>query len=327
MKSRQLPDGLCEACFKESGGAVPCPQCGYDPRRPIEDWSKLPPGFTLENRFVVGRALGQGGFGITYLAYDSSLSFRVALKEYFPRGLSTRHHTACSVLCSQPDEKENFEYGKKKFIEEARSAAQFDNHPNIAIVRDFFETNGTAYIVMNYYEGTDFMHYLKTFGNKVSFPEAMRYLSPVMKALDDIHARGIVHRDVSPDNIFITSDGGVRLLDFGAAKSVFAARVSHSVPIGKEGYCPPEQMTGKEIGPWTDVYGMAATLYRALTGEVPASLGERWENENALPPPSARGARVSKDVDAAILRGLSLKRQDRWQSMFAFEEALKGPDS
>jgi serine/threonine protein kinase len=300
MKSQQLPDGLCEACFKENGGAVPCPHCGYDPKQPIEDWSKLPPGFTLKNRFVVGRALGQGGFGITYLAYDSSLSFRVALKEYFPRGLSTRHQAGAARALL--DKKKDFDYGKKKFIEEARKVAKFNNHPNIVIVRDFFETNGTAYIVTNYYEGTNFTRYLKAFGNKISFPEAMHYLSPVMKALDDIHARGIVHRDVSPDNIFITSDGGVRLLDFGAAKSLFAAMVSDTsaLPIGQASmgkeYFPPEQflpskhLRGKNIGPWTDVYGMAATFYRVLTGEVPARAFDRAAGESALQPPSAKGA-------------------------------------
>jgi len=326
MNSQLLPANLCPSCFKESNGTAPCPYCGYDSRKPLDDWVKLPPGFVLEERYVMGHSIGHGGFGITYLAYDTHLQQRIAIKEYFPIGLSSRQHSTFAVASISHEMKDGFETGKRKFLEEAQNLVQFKNHPNIVSIRGFFQANGTAYLAMVYYEGRDFLIYLKERGNKIPFAEAMQYLSPIMKALDDVHAHGFIHRDVSPDNIFITNNGEVRLLDFGAAKSVMSilAPKTVSVAIGKDGYCPPEQMSNKNMGPWTDAYGMAATLYRALTGEVPASVNERVIDEEALLPPTAKGADVSQKVDAAILRGLSLKYQARWQSMPIFEEELTG---
>lgn len=265
-----LPQGLCPSCFASSDGALPCRSCGYEGMAP-ENLTALPLGFVLENRYVVGRILGQGGFGITYQAYDTRLLQTVAIKEYFPLGLSNRHSGNFTVTYQMQDMKEGFETGKKKFLEEARSLARFDQHPHIVSVRDFFAGNGTVYMVMPCYKGQDFQRYLDQSEGRVSFQEALGILLPVMKALGDVHACGFIHRDVKPANIFITHSGEIRLLDFGAAKSVLSmlAPRTLSAGVGTEGYCPPEQSANRNMGPWTDVYGVAATFYRALTGELP----------------------------------------------------------
>ncbi|NBK23138.1 MAG: hypothetical protein EOM68_14045, partial [Spirochaetia bacterium] len=213
----------------------------------------------------------------------------------------------------------------EKFLEEARILARFEGQPNIVSVRDFFQENGTAYMVMTYLEGRTLLKYLDEKGGRISFGEAMETLSPVMDALDEVHAAGLIHRDISPDNIFITHNGQVKLLDFGASKSALnlMQQKSHSVVL-KRGYSPPEQYQSRgSLGPWTDVYGMAATLYRAVTGQVPPDSLDRLvedtltldgEMERMLPPLAREG----------LLLGLSLSPKARPQSMMEFKEKLLG---
>ncbi|NCC61687.1 MAG: serine/threonine protein kinase, partial [Verrucomicrobiae bacterium] len=211
--------GLCPSCFFEKGEAQTCPACGYNLAAAESDWNRLRPGTVLCERYVVGKALGQGGFGVTYLGLDTRLHTKLAIKEYYPSGVAARNSASRSVMYASDDLKDDFKRGLEKFLEEARTLARFEEHPNIVSVKDFFEENGTAYMVMNYVEGKTLAEHLKERGGKIPFDEAMTILSPLMDALDEIHASGTIHRDLSPDNIFLTRSGQPKLLDFGASKS------------------------------------------------------------------------------------------------------------
>jgi serine/threonine protein kinase len=178
----------------------------------------LPQGIILNNRYEIESVLGHGGFGITYLAQDLTLNVHVAVKEYIPRQMATRSEGATKISVYTGEALEHFKYGLKKFLDEARAVAQFADHPNIVSARDYFEAHGTAYMVMRYVQGVDFKQYLAQNGGKIPFDLALKIMMPVMDALRKVHAAGLLHRDVSPDNIYLTIDGQVKLMDFGAAR-------------------------------------------------------------------------------------------------------------
>lgn len=318
--------GLCPSCFCEVGGARICPFCGYNPEVLGEsDWNRLKPGTVLRDRYVIGDPLGQGGFGITYLGLDMLLQTKLAIKEYYPSGVAIRNPSTRTVLNTSEDMLEDFRRGMEKFLEEARTLARFQEHPNIVSIKDFFEQNGTAYMVMNYIEGKTLLDHLKERGGRIAFDEAMTILSPLMDALDEVHASGTIHRDLSPDNIFLTRFGQPKLLDFGASKSAMALiqQHSHSV-ILKRGYSPPEQYQSRgRLGPWTDVYGMAATLYRAITGQVPPDSFDRL-GDDALTLDGQMERMIPSLAREGLLLGLSLSPKTRPQSMREFKERLLG---
>ncbi|NCB26781.1 MAG: serine/threonine protein kinase [Bacteroidia bacterium] len=316
--------GICPSCFHEKEGARTCPACGYNAAASESDWNRLRPGTVLCERYVVGKALGQGGFGVTYLGLDTRLHAKLAIKEYYPSGVAARNSASRSVMHASDDMAEDFKRGMEKFLEEARTLARFEEHPNIVSVKDFFEENGTAYMVMNFVDGKTLAEHLKERGGRIPFDEAMSILSPLMDALDEIHASGTIHRDLSPDNIFITHGGLPKLLDFGASKSAFALmqRRSHSV-ILKHGYSPPEQYQSRgRLGPWTDVYGMAATLYQCVTGKTPPDSLDRLEEDEKLLSPNENGASIPEYAEIAIIHALSLPANSRPQSMSDFQSAL-----
>lgn len=318
--------GLCPSCFCETGGAQICPSCGHNPEVSGEsDWNRLKPGTVLRDRYVIGAPLGQGGFGVTYLGLDMLLHTKLAIKEYYPSGVAIRNPSNRTVECTSEDVLEDFRRGMEKFLEEARTLARFEEHPNIVSIKDFFEENGTAYMVMNYVEGKTLLDHLKERGGRIPFDEAMKILSPLMDALDEVHASGTIHRDLSPDNIFLTRFGQPKLLDFGASKSAMTLiqQRSHSV-ILKPGYSPPEQYQSRgRLGPWTDVYGMAATLYRTLTGQVPPDSLDRL-GEDALVMDGEMERMIPPLLRQGLLQGLSLSPKARPQSMREFKERLLG---
>jgi serine/threonine protein kinase len=283
----------------------------------------LPNGTLLHNRYSIDRVIGQGGFGVTYLAHDSVLNVRVAVKEYLPRQAATRSEGQISVTVYSGEAREHFEYGLKKFLEEAQSVAKFANHPNIVSARDYFEANGTAYMVMEYIEGVTFKQLLDQHGGKIPFELAKKIMMPVMDALRQVHGTGLLHRDISPDNIYLTADGQVKLLDFGAAR-YFAGEQSKSLSIIlKAGYAPEEQYRSRgKQGAWTDVYAVAATLYRAITGVAPPEALDRKE-EDTIQPPSRLEAAVTPVEEQVLLKALAVKAPQRFQSMGDFQDALQ----
>lgn len=310
---------LCGNCFRERNSPdSPCTACGYDPtvekgRHPMA----LRPGSILNGKYIIGRVLGQGGFGITYLALDYTLNIRVAVKEFFPESVVTRQPGTAAALVS-PEMEETFTEGAHSFLDEARVLAKFQGNLNIVGVREFFEENRTAYFVMDYVEGTSFKSYIVKHGGKVSWQETAKILIPVMDALEAVHLSGILHRDVTPDNIFLTQNGGVKLLDFGAARYASGGREQPLDVFLKAGYAPIEQYGnhGRQ-GPYTDVYSLAATFYAAITGFLPPEAEER-EKQDTLTAPSAQGIIIPSELEFALLRGLAVQPEQRFQSMAEF---------
>lgn len=304
----------------DSGAAV-CPHCGKSPDY-MAPPSHLKPGTVLRGKYVIGRALGQGGFGITYIGRDTALDTPVAIKEYFWRECAERNsRISNAVTLSDLEQKDNFEEGKDRFIKEARTLAKFRDEPSVVSVWDVFEENNTAYLVMEYLRGTDLGAYLRNRG-RMSAGELFPKLRPIIRALDEIHKQGIIHRDIKPQNIMFMSNGRLKLLDFGAARKFGGDR--SLTAILSPGFAPEEQYRKKgKQGPWTDVYALCATVYYCLTKTIPEDARDRaMEDEDELEAPSALGASISKREEAAVMQGLSIRGMDRFQSMSELEAAL-----
>lgn len=314
------PERVCYQCFQEKGPG-PCPHCGYDDSEE-QPFLALPRGTILNGRYMAGRVLGVGGFGITYLGYDLVLEIRVAIKEYMPSGMATRYKDGYTVTLTGHQEKE-YSAGMERFLDEVRILAKLQNQPNIVSAQNYFKENGTAYFVMEYIEGMSLKEYLKQQGERIPYTEALRILLPVMEALCTVHSMNLIHRDISPDNIYLTAAGESRLLDFGAARFSMGDNKSVSV-ILKHGYAPEEQYSSRgNQGPWTDVYGMGATLYRCITGTLPPDSIERLHNDT-LRKPSEMGIDLPAPLEAAICKALSVKAEDRYPNMRAFIDAMGG---
>ena len=282
----------------------------------------LPEGSVLAGQYVIKKVLGQGGFGITYKATDHKTGGFVAVKEYFPDSMATR--TKSIVTPFTGERSEYFSYGKECFLKEAETLAQFIGNPNIVRIFSYFEENGTAYFVMEYIEGTSFDEFIKNHGGKISWNDTSRILVPIMDALGAVHSKGIVHRDVAPDNIYITSNGTVKLLDFGAARYSLGDKSRSLDVVLKHGYAPKEQYTrhGKQ-GPFTDVYALGATFYFALTGKRPPDSIDRIDDEELIPP-SSLGVKIPSEAEEAILTALNFQPANRFQTMDAFKNAMLG---
>lgn len=314
----------CPNCFGEYDEAMEtCPFCGYAPISQSDQYPlALAPGRILAGRYILGRVLGQGGFGITYLAWDARDKVRVAIKEFFPDSLVMRQPDTTRVALLTGDREENFRFGKEQFLAEAKTLAQFVDNPNIVSVYSYFEENGTAYFAMEYVEGKSLKSYLKEKEGRLSWEETLQLLVPVMDALQAVHDKGIIHRDVKPDNIFITEDGHTKLLDFGSARYSLGDRSRSLDVVLTAGYAPKEQYARhSRQGPYTDVYSLAACFYACITGTVPTESVERTEDDD-LPLPSAWRAKLPAYAEDAILKGLSIKAENRWQTMADFKANL-----
>ena len=315
---------LCYNCFKEiPEGNGPCPYCGFDLSENVKKYPvALRAGTVLNGRYLIGRVLGQGGFGITYVAYDQNLGSRVAVKEYMPGEMAARPEGK-TVSPMAGNREEEFLYGRERFQEEARTLARFTGQPNIAGATDYFDENGTSYFVMEYVEGISFKTYIANQGGKVSVEEALDVMIPVLRALTAVHAEGFIHRDVTPDNIYITKDGNVKLLDFGSARYSLGDKSKSLDVILKVGYAPKEQYTRRgRQGPYTDVYSCAACLYAAITGYLPPESLDRLEKDE-LVLPSQAGIEIPLYLERAILKGLAVQPEDRFRTAAEFLEILE----
>lgn len=278
-------------------------------------------GAILAGQYIINSVLGQGGFGITYKATDYKTGLPVAVKEFFPDSMATRT-TATTVIPFTGERGDSYEYGKNCFLQEARTLAEFVGNENIVRIHSFFEENGTAYFVMDYVEGVSFEEFIKSKGGRISYDEAENTLLYIIDALALVHSKGIVHRDVTPDNIFITNDGKVKLLDFGAARYSIGDKSRSLDVVLKHGFAPKEQYTrrGKQ-GPFTDVYTVGASFYFAITGKRPPDSIDRID-EDELIPPSSLGVQISPEKENAILKALAVQPGDRFQTMEEFKNAL-----
>ncbi len=318
---------LCLGCLEDKGEALECPHCGFIEGTPPESPAHLPPGTILNEKLLIGRALGQGGFGITYLAWDMNLNIKLAIKEYYPQDLASRTVGQSQVSAYSGNLSSQYEYGLEKFLQEARTLAQFEDHPSIVSVRDYFQANQTAYIVMSYIEGVTLKGYLKLSGDKLPVDKAMNIIMPVLDALHEVHEINVLHRDVSPDNIFINRKGQVILIDFGAARQSIKDKGRSLSIILKPGFTPEEQYRSKGVqGPWTDIYAAAATLYRMITGQMPPESLDRLE-QDTLEPPSKLGVIIGENQERALLKAMAVRGASRFQSVREFQQVLLGEAS
>ena len=313
---------MCFNCMKITDDGEFCAFCGK--KLKTAPTHHLLPGTDLNGKYTVGYALGEGGFGVTYVGLDNALQIKVAIKEFFPKGIVGRNSAiTADVSCLNAGESDNlFDTEKAKVINEARILAKFSKERGIVNVREYFEANNTAYIVMEYLEGETLEEYLAHSG-PISADEAYTLLHPVMKVLGQLHNESVVHRDISPDNLKFDGDQ-LKLLDFGAAREVLYSTSKSFSVILKHGYAPEEQYRRKgHQGAWTDVYSLCATLYYCITNVIPDTSLDRM-HEDELKRPSDLGATISEQQEDALMRGLSVLPEDRLQTVTDFIAAWNG---
>lgn len=317
-------ENLCIHCMKEKHSADEiCPFCESDPKSADIPPYHLQPFSILAGKYLLGMAIGEGGFGITYIGMDLNLEMRVAIKEYYPNGCAVRNCSESNTVLSYSNStQEVFEKGREKFINEARLLAKCSNLSEIVSVKDFFRENHTAYIVMEYIEGITLKAYLKQNGDHIPAQKTLQMMKPVICSLSKVHDMNLIHRDISPDNIMICNNGSVKILDFGGARDyIFSNEKSLSIML-KPGYAPEEQYrTHGNQGPWTDVYALCATMYRCITGSVPPESLERAYQES-LPPIRSISPDCPPAAASAIEKGMSIYPEDRFQSMQELYSAL-----
>lgn len=308
----------CPCCVSRIDVGNICPNCdGAWNYRPKEH--HLKPGSILNNKYLVGKVLGEGGFGITYVGRDLMLDMKVAIKEYYPRGVATRSNTvSTSISLIDWSFSNSFNKGRDQFITEARTIAKMDKESAVVTVRDFFEENNSGYIVMEFVEGEDLRSVIQKTQKPMDSEELLPLLEPVFSALGELHAIGLIHRDISPDNIMI-ENGRARLIDFGCARELDAAENADAAL--KHSFSPIEQYENHDMGPWTDVYAMAATIYYCLTGQLLPKATERVVNDSLVPPTKC-GAKLKPKQERALMKALSFRREDRYQTMEQFGKDL-----
>ena len=303
-----------------------CPRCGYIHGTKAKEAYHLQPGTTLrDGRYVVGKVLGFGGFGVTYIAYDRRLRQKAAVKEYLPGEFSTRMPGMTAVTVYSGERQEQFAAGKQKTIEEAVRLAKFRHIPNIVHVFDTFEENNTAYIVMEFCDGESIKSILERQG-PMNLEEALIVVLGAAEGLKPVHAEGMIHRDISPDNIYRLKDGSIKILDFGAARYATTKHSKSLSVIIKPGYAPEEQYRSRgDQGPWTDVYALAATFYKMITGITPPDAMERAARDT-LVRPSEMGVYMQEGMETALMNALNVAIEDRTPSLDQFEKELLSAD-
>ena len=317
----------CLGCMAEyENGLKMCPLCGYEAGKITDSPLHMLPGTILLDRYLVGKVIGYGGFGVTYIGWDSILQQRVAIKEYLPSEFATRSMGQADVTVFGGNKAQQFADGMAKFIDEAKRLAQFQSEDGIVRVYDSFETNNTAYIIMEYLDGETLTTFLNREG-KVPIEKAVEMVTPVIRSLETVHKAGIIHRDIAPDNIMIAKDGKVKLIDFGAARYATTSHSRSLTVIIKPGFSPEEQYRSRgDQGPHTDIYALGAVLYRMVTGETPPDALERrafFENKkkDILVSPS-KSCKIPKNIENAILNAMNVRIEDRTSSAGAFLQQL-----
>lgn len=314
---------ICLRCMKTSDDVGICPHCGREKAGQLT-WSKaLAPGTILNNKILIGNILGKGGYGITYIGYDMLLEYRVAVKEFFPDEMVDRAEDGRTVLVLDEVNGEEYQRETTAYLREARVLAEFSKFPGIVAIKDLFYENNTGYLIMEFLENGNLRKYVDSQGGWLGVKEALELMEPVISVLGRLHKSGLIHRDISPDNIMMDEDGSMKLIDFGGSKKV--GLNNQQVFLGKWGFAPLEQMLSKlsEQGPWTDIYGICATLYCIMTSEVPQASYERNEKDELIDI-AQYNINIDKKVAAGIMKGLSMNAKDRQQSIDELYKDLYG---
>lgn len=286
----------------------------------------LKKGTMLKDRYRLEKVLGAGGFGITYLARDAELAQSMVIKEYYPRDIAGREREGRRIVFPrEKNDRRCFLKGKRDFLLEARRLSQLFDIPEVVKVLDWFEENETAYLVMEYVRGISLDRYLQSQDVPLSFGEAWKLMKPLTEALERVHKKGIIHRDLNPGNLILQENGRLKIIDFGAARKYLHTEKTMTVLI-KKGYAPPEQYLHKgKQGPWTDVYGFCAAFYEMITGVRPEPSVDRMRKDR-LYLPSAYGAEILPEEEKILCRGLELEPEKRFRSMKALRQAVEPPE-
>lgn len=308
---------ICKNCFSFIGRSNgKCPVCGYI--KGDDEPSALPRGTRLAGRYIVGGSIGRGGFGITYLAYDTRNGETVAVKEYFPTMLA-RRGSSCHVVPGSEKNAEQFNIGAEKFFDEAELVRRFNGNPNIVSIYECFYENNTAYYVMEYLDGITLENYVKKYG-ALTPAQTLYIVDKLTMALVVLHSGEVLHRDISPDNVMLCRDGSVKLIDFGAARQFLSGGVQGYTVIMKTGFSPMEQYsqnTDSDIR--TDIYSLGTLLYYALTGSVPESPYKRMEDDSEFRENAANSAGGFRSI---IEKAAAVVPSERYKSAEEFRSEL-----
>ena len=309
---------LCSGCFSPIK-KEPCKRCGFYEPNYVPDNMVLPVGTILMGNFLIGKVLGKGGFGITYLAYDVKFDKIIAIKEYFPIELAMRAAGETGLTVRDRQSAELFKKGVTKFYNEASFVAKFAKNPNVVKVYQFFYENNTAYFTMEFLTGMTLKDYVMKCGT-INAEQALYIADRIAYAFQDLHGDNVLHRDVSPDNIMLCTDGSVKLLDFGSARQVFPEGSQLLSVILKPGFAPIEQYMRKgKQGPWTDIYSLGASLYYGLTRQIPENPQNRIEDDSDM---ENNIYNIRPELWQLIYKSMMVKYTDRYSSTEEFCQAL-----
>lgn len=306
----------CKNCFAETK-ADPCPRCGYTKKLWSRDYTVLPCGTRLSNKYQIGGAIGNGGFGITYLAYDIKNEKIIVIKEYFPFMLAHREHMR--VLPNNEKSAKQFNLGAERFFDEADTVSRFNGNSGIISIYDCFYANNTAYFAMEYLDGITLERYVQKYGPLCS-EEALYIAEKLAMALVVLHSGQVIHRDISPDNVMLCRDGRVKLIDFGAARQWNDKDHSQFTVVMKTGFTPPEQYAYENASDErTDIYALGTLLYFALTGKIPPDSYSRMANDNEF---KHNVAGADKGLWEIICHAASVNASERYENAGQFKNAL-----
>lgn len=308
----------CIRCMRPLREGEVCSYCGCDNQKLQTPPYCLTPGTWLNHRYYTGLILGEGGFGITYIGWDQTLSIPVAIKEYYPKGIIRRTAAgqyAQGAYCYDDSYVQGaYQKGLNSFLQEAKNLARFNQLDGVAVVRDYFTENDTAYIVMDYIDGSSVEKYVKDQG-RLSAEQVIKMLRPVMDTLQIMHENHMIHRDVSGDNLLVTRKGMAKLVDFGSARRMADSDKTITV-MYKRGYAPEEQYRTKgEIGPWTDIYSICVVMYYMISGIMPEEATQRLLADKTVPLAGLDGIEITRKQSDAIEKGMAVLAEDRFTDM------------
>lgn len=320
---------MCPNCFRETYTANGCSSCGYVYTPPDAARSCLPPFTVLNERYLIGRVIGSGGFGITYKAYDIYNNQLAAVKEFMPSGIAFRGADYVSILLSSEEDIPVFQHAEKRFIEEAMILMQLHSVDGIVDITDYFYANSTAYFVMPFVEGCHLKELYRRLGKRIPCDLALQFIYQIGMALITVHEQGkLLHRDISPENIMIDVNSKAYLIDFGNARSYISEKSQNMSVLLKPGYAPPEQYSSRgKQGPWTDVYALAATFYFVTTGTpVPDApdrlLGKPCPLIDELVPECPHAVAVA--INDALVPNLAMRTQSMRELMARLSPYIGG---
>lgn len=316
---------LCMGCMNQIDEKMTvCPHCGFNEVTLRQESYYLNPGTVIGGKYIVGKALSYGGYTVTYLGLDAEKNRKVVIKEYLPSDFSTRSEGDTEVTIYSGDACDQFEQGLTTFLNEANRIQQLQNPQGIMHVYDCVAENDTGYVISEYLEGKTLKQIMEE-GRRFSVQEAKDFVCRILEGLRLVHPLNIIHCDISPETIFVTNTGEIKLLDFGATRYVTTANSKSLAIILKQGFAPEEQYRSRgERGPWTDVYALGAVMYYMITGVVPVESVDRALMDE-LKEPSKLGVQIPVNIENALMNALNVYQNDRTPSAEIFYQELNSP--